>query len=114
MFGEIRKYLIHYYLVDDSVEIRECHQPNDGRDPFPVLLRRGKLPKSRYDVDNAFPMAVMELTEHEVTELVGVGKMSGFFWKIQLTLPYFLNLSHGSFPPISESVSPSSSTVENF
>jgi len=68
MFGEIRKYLIHYYLVDDSVEIRECHQPNDGRDPFPVLLRRGKLPKSRYDVDNAFPMAVMELTEHEVTE----------------------------------------------
>lgn len=68
MFGEIRKYLIHYYLVDDSVEIRECHQPNDGRDPFPVLLRRGKLPKSRYDVDNAFPMAVMELTEHEVKD----------------------------------------------
>jgi len=68
MFGEIRKYLIHYYLVDDSVEIRECHQPNDGRDPFPVLLRRGKLPKSRYDVDNAFPMAVMELSEHEVKE----------------------------------------------
>lgn len=26
MFGEIRKYLIHYFLVDDSVEIRECHQ----------------------------------------------------------------------------------------
>jgi len=68
MFGEIRKYLIHYYLVDDSVEIRECHQPNDGRDPFPVLLRRGKLPKSRYNVDNSFPMAVMELTEHEVTD----------------------------------------------
>ena len=67
MFGEIRKYLIHYFLVDDSVEIRECHQPNDGRDPFPVLLRRGKLPKSRYDVDNSFPMAVMELSEHEVT-----------------------------------------------
>merc|ERR1712100_520119 len=68
MFGEIRKYLIHYYLVDDSVEIRECHQPNDGIDPFPVLLRRGKLPKSRYNVDNSFPMAVMELTEHEVTD----------------------------------------------
>jgi len=67
MFGEIRKYLIHYFLVDDSVEIRECHQPNDGRDPFPILLRRGKLPKSRYDVDNSFPMAVMELSEHEVT-----------------------------------------------
>lgn len=68
MFGEIRKYLIHYFLVDDSVEIRECHTPNDGRDPFPVLLRRGKLPKSRYDVDNSFPMAVMELSEHEVKQ----------------------------------------------
>merc|ERR1712139_150585 len=71
MFGEVKKYLIHYFLVDDSVEIRECHQPNDGRDPFPVLLRRGKLPKSRYDVENSFPMAVMEITEHEVTEWFG-------------------------------------------
>jgi len=71
MFGEVRKYLIHYYLVDDSVEIRECHQSNDGRDPFPVLLRRGRLPKSRYDVENSFPMAVMELSEHEVTEWFG-------------------------------------------
>jgi len=71
MFGEVRKYLIHYYLVDDSIEIRECHQPNDGRDPFPVLLRRGKLPKNRYAVENSFPMAVMELTEHEVAEWFG-------------------------------------------
>lgn len=71
MFGEVRKYLIHYYLVDDSVEIRECHQCNDGRDPFPVLLRRGRLPKNRYAVENSFPMAVMELTEHEVKEWFG-------------------------------------------
>jgi hypothetical protein len=71
MFGETRKYLIHYFLVDDSVEIREVHQPNDGRDPFPVLLRRGKLPKNRYDVESSFPMAVMELTEHEVNAWFG-------------------------------------------
>jgi len=71
MFGETRKYLIHYFLVDDSVEIREMHQPNDGRDPFPVLLRRGKLPKNRYDVESSFPMAVMELTEHEVNAWFG-------------------------------------------
>ena len=67
MLGETRQYLIHHYLVDDSVEIRKFHQPNDGRDLFPVLLRRGKLPENRYDVDNIFPMAVMELTEHEVS-----------------------------------------------
>lgn len=68
MFGEIRKYIIHYFLVDDSVEIRECHQPNDGRDPFPVMMRRGKLPKNRNDVDNSFPSVVMELSEHEVKQ----------------------------------------------
>ena len=42
--------VIHYYLVDDTVEIREVHEPNDGRDPFPVLLCRQKLPKYPRDV----------------------------------------------------------------
>ena len=35
---------MHYYLADDTVEIREVHNPNDGRDAFPLLLRRQKLP----------------------------------------------------------------------
>jgi len=37
-------YTIHYYLADDTVEIREVHYPNDGRDSFSLLLRRQKLP----------------------------------------------------------------------
>ena len=37
--------IIHYFLADDTVEIREVHEPNDGRDPFPVLLCRQRLPK---------------------------------------------------------------------
>jgi hypothetical protein len=32
-------------LVDDSIEIREVQKPNNGRDPFPILLRRQSLPK---------------------------------------------------------------------
>ena len=51
MFGEKRPYIIQYYLVDDTVEVREVHEPNDGRDPFPVFLRRQKLPKDRYNVE---------------------------------------------------------------
>jgi hypothetical protein len=46
MFGELREFVIHYYLVDDSVEVREVQKPNNGRDPFPILLRRQQLPKS--------------------------------------------------------------------
>ena len=43
-------YIVHYYLADDTFEIRECHYPNDGRDAFAVLLRRQKLP-DRFDVN---------------------------------------------------------------
>ena len=38
-------FVIHYYLADDTVEIREVHHPNDGRDAFALLLRRQKLPQ---------------------------------------------------------------------
>jgi hypothetical protein len=37
---------VHYYLADDTVEIRESHRPNDGRDSFSLLLRRQKLPEA--------------------------------------------------------------------
>ena len=47
MFGVMRPYTLHYYRVDDTIEIREQRQPNDGHDPFPVLIGRRKIPKSR-------------------------------------------------------------------
>ncbi|KAJ3286632.1 EF-hand domain-containing protein 1 [Borealophlyctis nickersoniae] len=46
MFGELREFVLHYYLVDDCIEIREVQKPNNGRDPFPILLRRQPLPKA--------------------------------------------------------------------
>ena len=39
------KYIIHYYLADDTVEIREVNVNNSGRDPFPLLLKRNRLPR---------------------------------------------------------------------
>lgn len=36
--------IVDYYLADDTIEIREVHHPNDGRDGFAVKLRRQKLP----------------------------------------------------------------------
>ena len=49
-FVVVHSQVIHYYLVDDTIEVREVHQPNDGRDPFPVLVCRQKLPKNRRDI----------------------------------------------------------------
>jgi len=46
MYGEVRPYILHYFLADDTAEVLEISQPNSGRDSFPVLLRRGKLPRN--------------------------------------------------------------------
>ena len=32
-------------MSDDTLEIREVHQANNGRDPFPVLIARQRMPK---------------------------------------------------------------------
>jgi hypothetical protein len=40
----------HYFLANDTVEIREVHFPNDGRDSFSVYLRRQRLPQT-FDVN---------------------------------------------------------------
>lgn len=45
LYGARRPYTLHYYLADDTVEILQVNEPNSGRDPFPLLLKRGKLPR---------------------------------------------------------------------
>lgn len=37
-------------MADDTIEIREVHFANDGRDSFSVYLRRQKLPET-FDVN---------------------------------------------------------------
>ena len=38
-------YTVHYYLADDTIEVRENHFQNNGKDQFPMLLKRSKVPK---------------------------------------------------------------------
>jgi len=45
MFGDVRALVIHYFLADDTIEIREVIGANSGRDSVPVFLKRAKLPK---------------------------------------------------------------------
>lgn len=42
---EGEKYIIHFFLADDTIEVREVSIPNSGKDPFPVTFKRQKLPK---------------------------------------------------------------------
>lgn len=42
---EGEKYIVHFFLADDTLEVREVSIPNSGKDPFPVTHRRQKLPR---------------------------------------------------------------------
>lgn len=45
MFGDPRQMVLHYFLADDTLEIREMIPANAGRDATPMFLKRDKLPK---------------------------------------------------------------------
>ncbi|EDV34107.1 uncharacterized protein Dana_GF15903 [Drosophila ananassae] len=42
-FGDVRKLELCYYLADDTIEIKEAHIRNSGRDGPTVFLKRGRL-----------------------------------------------------------------------
>ncbi|KAH1186802.1 EF-hand domain-containing family member C2 isoform X1 [Mauremys mutica] len=44
-FGDPRELILHYFLADDTIEIKEVIPVNSGRDALPLFLSRKKLPK---------------------------------------------------------------------
>ncbi len=48
LYGETRPYVLNYFLADDTVEVMEVSSSMSGRDPFPALLKKQRLPKVRY------------------------------------------------------------------
>ncbi|KAF0292157.1 EF-hand domain-containing protein 1 [Amphibalanus amphitrite] len=65
LYGELRKYVLLYYLADDTIEILEVHTKNDGRDPFPCFLRRQRVPK-KLEHSLTFPSISLEVSPKEV------------------------------------------------
>uniref|UniRef100_A0A8C9XNJ5 EF-hand domain (C-terminal) containing 1 n=1 Tax=Sander lucioperca TaxID=283035 RepID=A0A8C9XNJ5_SANLU len=68
LFGENRPVTIQYYLADDTVGVSVVREPNSGRDPFPVLMHRLKLPKKIKPGSETFPSCVLEASTAEVDE----------------------------------------------
>ena len=44
--GELHRYTLNYYLSDGTIEVLESLGRNSGRDPFPKMLSRSKLPNN--------------------------------------------------------------------
>lgn len=62
-------YIIHYYLADDTIDIREVNTPNNGRDPFPLMLKRY--------LQDSLIMAKVEVAQEILAELAWVGILRG-------------------------------------
>ncbi|XP_047621590.1 EF-hand domain-containing family member C2 [Phacochoerus africanus] len=45
LFGDRRELILHYFLSDDTIEIKEVMPHNSGRDAMSLFLQRRKLPK---------------------------------------------------------------------
>lgn len=45
VFGDLRHMVVHYYLSDDTIEIKESIPANSGRESNTLFLRRCRLPK---------------------------------------------------------------------
>ncbi|KRX10772.1 hypothetical protein PPERSA_00942 [Pseudocohnilembus persalinus] len=43
--GGLNFYILNLFLADDTMEIKEVRTNNSGKDPFPLLLNRQKVPK---------------------------------------------------------------------
>lgn len=44
-FGDLRQFVINYFLADDTMEVNETLKQNDGRHHFPSFVRRSQIPK---------------------------------------------------------------------
>lgn len=92
---EDMQYVWHYFLADDTVEIREVHFPNDGRDSFSIYLRRQKLP-STFDVNQPGQSFVGDryLTCDEIhpdSPLIAFGRVFNIRGVDKFTQDYYLS-----------------------
>jgi hypothetical protein len=66
--GEFISFKLYFYLEDDSVAIKELPENQQGRDGFPLLLKRTKLPKNWQKKPLDFPAVVFDVSAAEVEE----------------------------------------------
>ncbi len=48
LYGMKNHYRINYFLSDDTMEVLETYTVNSGKDPFPLMLKRSRVPKGTY------------------------------------------------------------------
>jgi hypothetical protein len=53
LYGDLERFTLNFFLEDNSVEVKEKKVANSGKDNFPLLLHRAKLPINWHtEIDN--------------------------------------------------------------
>lgn len=80
LYGDFRKFVLEYYLSDDTTKISEVNPVNSGRDPFPVFVKRARIPKPS---PNGFGSSLRNpsATEYYYETDLGIGKYIEVFSK---------------------------------
>lgn len=69
--GGFSYFTFNYFLADSSVEVKEIRYQNSGRDPFPLLLKRQKLPKE--PIHTHYPGMTLAKEEYYKPEDFNIG-----------------------------------------
>lgn len=57
--SELMTFKLFYYLEDDTIAVKELKENREGRYPFPMLIKRTKLPK--YPSKNNAPISINKI-----------------------------------------------------
>lgn len=68
LYGDMQHFKLHYFLTDNTVEVLSVYGQNSGRDPFPLLVKRSKLPGAGADFGPGF----LDWREIELGKVVDV------------------------------------------
>lgn len=66
--GDAMTYKVFYYLEDDTIAVKELKENQQGRDRFPMLLKRMRLARNWRQRPLDFPSCTLETSDREVTE----------------------------------------------
>lgn len=75
--GGFSYFTLNYFLADDSVEVKEMRFQNSGRDPFPLLLSKQKLPKKA--INTVYPGMSLKKEEFYSPQDFAIGEHINVF-----------------------------------
>ncbi|XP_045850538.1 EF-hand domain-containing family member C2 isoform X3 [Meles meles] len=77
LFGDRRELILHYFLSDDTIEVKEVIPHNSGRDAMSLFLQRRKLPK--YGPPGVYqPGQITDRTVLNVYSGLGENRVKGY------------------------------------